>query len=162
MPSPAALVSPIIHSPRLDSSMRNAPRPNPLGDDLLLLHQARKLWMEGKREQSLARFSDAVAQHPLSVRALIEAARVCGQAHEISKAEGYLADAIELAGDSPQQAPLIAQSYRMMHRPEKAIAAFRAIIGQNLSDSSDNFFELAVHYVRSSHTDEWGLAGGAL
>ena len=110
--------------------------------------------MEGKREQSLARFSDAVAQHPRSVKALIEAARAFGQAHEISKAEGYLAGAIELAGDSPQVAPLIAQSYRMMHRPEKAIAVLRAIIGQNLLDSSDHFFELAVLYERSSHTDE--------
>jgi Tfp pilus assembly protein PilF len=134
--------------------MNTPSRQTPLGADYPLLHQARTLWMGGKMPESLALFSSAVEQHPHSVRALIEAARAFGQAYEILKAERLLTAASELAGDSPEVAALIAQSYRMMHRPDQAIAAFRRIIEQKTHRSPDVYFELAALYERTSHTDQ--------
>ena len=95
--------------------------------DFPLLRRTRRLWTEGHLDAALTQFEQALAIQPDNVRALVESARAFGQRYEIVRAESLLQRATELAGDDAQVAALIAQSYRVVHRPYQAIETLEQI-----------------------------------
>jgi tetratricopeptide (TPR) repeat protein len=95
--------------------------------DFPLLMAARALWAAGRPEDALAEFERAVAAQPDNVRAIVECARALGQRYEIARAELLLQRAAMLAGSDSTIMSLIAQSYRLLHRPYQAITALESL-----------------------------------
>ena len=126
----------------------------PLGKDLPILRKARGLWATNKRSEALPLFEKAVAQNPRNSRVLIDAARALGASHEVPRAEELLEKAARISGSHREAAPLIAQTFRMIYRPERAVAAFEAIRDAGSSKSANIGFELALLYERANRIDE--------
>src|SRR5881394_354365 len=89
--------------------------------DVPLLREARGLWERGRLDAALDAFRRVVDQHPRNVKGLLEAARALGGRYEVAEAERLLGRAEALAGDDARVAPVIAQSYRLIFRPHRAI-----------------------------------------
>lgn len=96
-------------------------------DDFDALRAARSAWGEGRLDEALGAFGEALRQRPHNVKALLEAARAFGQRHEVAEAERLLARAEALAGHNPRVAPVIAQAYGAAFRPAAAIARFERL-----------------------------------
>jgi tetratricopeptide (TPR) repeat protein len=120
--------------------------------DFALLQQARALWAQRRWDAALEQFAQALQAQPDNVRAMIEFARALGQRYEIGRAEGLLQRATALAGSNPQVAPLIAQSYRLVHRPWQAIEALERL---RVADAlpAPLLGELAVLYEQTNQLD---------
>lgn len=132
----------------------NRPSPGqPLGPDLPELQQARQLWKLNHFTAALEHFSKAVDRYPHNLTALLDAARAFGTRHEIRQAEEWLARAAQLAGHDPKVLHLVAQTYRMIFRPDQAMHLFEQVI-ENTSALPDAFLELALLYERRHRLDE--------
>jgi len=132
---------------------RPAPPVPPLGTDLPELQQARALWQLNRFDESLALFDKAARKCPGNLLALTDAARAFGARFEIARAEELLDRLIKLGGRNPQILHLAGQSYRMIHRPEKAMDCFRRALAltKNLPDAQ---LELALLYERRHRVEE--------
>jgi tetratricopeptide (TPR) repeat protein len=108
-------------------TMINQPRARTA--DFPLLQRARDLWARGSFDTAVEQYQAAVEAEPDNVRAIVECARALGQRYEIGRAETLLQRAVDLAGADREVAPWIAQSYRLLHRPFQAIAAFESLRG---------------------------------
>jgi len=139
--------------------MSTPPAPIDL-DDLPLLAEARAHWAAGRLDEGLAGFLRAVDQHPRNVKALLEAARALGQRHEVARAEVLLLRAEAAAGDDPRVAPVIAQSYRLVHRPHRAIAAFERLRAAPGGLQPNMLAELATLYEQVGEVEKAHAAIG--
>jgi len=124
-----------------------------LGVDVPELQQARALWARNRFDDSLQMFEKAVGKYPQNLLALVDASRAFGARFEIARAETLLDKLIRLGGRNPQVLHLAGQSYRMIHRPEKAIHCFQRALGR-MKDIPDAHLELAVLYERRHRLDE--------
>ena len=97
----------------------------------------------------MAEFSNAVADHPDNVKALLEAARAFGGRYEIERAEALLDRAAGLAGDDPQIALQIAVSYGRMFREHHAISLLESMSDRPAVARA----ELAALYERAGRLD---------
>ncbi|MFO0901291.1 MAG: sulfotransferase [Pirellulales bacterium] len=89
--------------------------------DFPQLETARQLWRRGERDAALAAFDQALVAQPGNVRAMVEAASAFGQAFQVERAEALLAHAERLAGHDPRVLAAVAESYRVVYRPARAL-----------------------------------------
>jgi tetratricopeptide (TPR) repeat protein len=122
--------------------------------DFPLLREARAQWDRGQLDAALDTFNRAVAKRPGNVKALLEAARALGQRHEVARAEQLLLRAEALAGDDARVAPVLAQSYRFVHRPHRAVAAFERLRGAPGGLPPNMLAELATLYEQLGEVDK--------
>ena len=101
---------------------------DPPDADLPELRQARQYWQYFHFDAALEWFEKAVRRHPRNVMALIDAARAFGTRFHIRQAEAWLARATQLAGNDPVGLHRVAQTYRMIFRPEAAMPVFERIV----------------------------------
>lgn len=122
--------------------------------DLPLLRDARTHWSAGRLDPAIELFLRAVDQNPRNVKALLEAARALGGRHEIGRAEELLGRADHLAGGDPRVAPVIAQSYRLIFRPHRAIAAFERLLTLPAGLAPNMLADLATLYEQTDQVDK--------
>jgi tetratricopeptide (TPR) repeat protein len=123
-------------------------RTNPLTDaDLPDLREARRLWQHNHFDAALQLFRRAVDQHPRNAVALLDSARAFGARFQVAQAEQWLDRLLELKSNDPVHLHLVAQSLRMIFRPERAMPLLERVVAQ--TDSiPDAFLELALLYER--------------
>jgi tetratricopeptide (TPR) repeat protein len=121
--------------------------------DVPELQQARALWQMNRFEQALDLFEAAVRKYPQNLVALVDASRAFGARFEITRAEAMLDRIMKLAANNPKLMHLAGQSYRMIFRPEKAIACFQRVVSMT-KDIPDARLELAVLYERRHRVAE--------
>jgi hypothetical protein len=124
-----------------------------LGIDVPELQQARALWAHHRFDDSLQMFERAVRKYPQNLLALVDASRALGARFEITRAETLLDKLMTVAGRNAQVLHLAGQSYRMIHRPEKAIDCFQRALARS-KDLPDTHLELSVLYERRHRLDE--------
>ena len=105
------------------SSTKAAPA-REVGADVPELRQARALWGMNRFDDSVRMFEAAARKYPQNVLALLDASRALGARFEITRAEELLDKVLRLGSRNPQVLHLAGQSYRMIHRPDKAIDCF--------------------------------------
>lgn len=118
-----------------------------LGVDVPELQRARALWQLNRFDEALALFESAVRKYPQNLVALVDASRALGARFEITRAEAMLDRLMKLGANNPKLLHLAGQSYRMIFRPEKAIACFQSVVAMT-KDIPDAQLELAVLYER--------------
>ena len=136
----------------MSQSRRVAPVITSLGIDVPELQQARALWQLNRFDESLEVFDKAVRKYPQNLLALVDASRAFGARFEITRAEALLDRLMGLGGRNAKVLHLAGQSYRMLFRPEKAIACLQRAVGLDPS-IADGHFELAVQYERRHRLD---------
>src|SRR5438477_6531010 len=113
----------------LISPARKGPNVIPgLGVDVPELRRARGLWQLNRFDEALDLFEAAVRKYPQNLVALVDASRALGARFEITRAEAMLDRIMKLAANNPKLLHLAGQSYRMIFRPEKAIACFQRVV----------------------------------
>lgn len=119
------------------------------------LKRARALWQANHFEESCRLFSEAAGPPSASAEALTDAARALGHRYQIKRAESLLSRLATLPGAGDPGRPLaLAQTYRMIHREEKAISLLEASLKSRSLQSSTAFLELAVLLERRHRADE--------
>ena len=101
--------------------------------DLPDLQKARGLWQAKRFPAALDLFERTVRKHPNNLLALTDAARAFGSRYEIDKAQVYLGRLLELAPDDAGVQLMAGQSYRMIYRPDEAIACLEQALALNPS-----------------------------
>jgi tetratricopeptide (TPR) repeat protein len=117
------------------------------------LRDARALWEGGKLDAALEAFGRAVAAQPRNVKALLEAARAFGVRHELARAEELIRRAEELGGRDERVAPVIAQSYKLLYRPHRAIEALERLRNQPGGLAPNMLAELATLYEQTGQAE---------
>src|SRR5262245_8750873 len=124
-----------------------------LGVDVPELQQARALWGMNRFEEALGLFEAAVRKYPQNLVALVDGSRALGARFEITRAEAILDRLMKLAANNPKLLHLAGQSYRMIFRPDKAIACFQRVLALT-KQIPDAQLELAVLYERRHRVSE--------
>jgi tetratricopeptide (TPR) repeat protein len=124
-----------------------------LGADLPELRQARALWQMNRFDDALCLFEEAVSNHPQNLVALIDASRALGARFEIKRAEAMLDRLMKVGGQRPDIIHLAGQSYRMIFRPDEAMACFQKVVAQT-KEIPDAYLELAILYERRHRLNE--------
>jgi len=124
-----------------------------LGVDVPELQRARALWQLSRFDEALELFEAAVRKYPQNLVALVDASRALGARFEITRAEAMLDRIMKLAANNPNLLHLAGQSYRMIFRPEKAIACFQRVVSIT-KEIPDAQLELAVLYERRHRVNE--------
>lgn len=124
-----------------------------LGVDVPELQRARALWQLNRFDEALALFEAAVRKYPQNLVALVDASRALGARFEITRAEAMLDRLAKLGANNPKLLHLAGQSYRMIFRPEKAIACFQRVVAMT-KEIPDAHLELAVLYERRHRVAE--------
>ena len=118
-----------------------------LGTDVPELRNARALWQMNRFDDALRLFEEAARKYPQNLVALVDGSRALGARFEITRAEGMLDRLLKAGGKRPDILHLAGQSYRMIFRPDKAIACFEKTVSRT-KDIPDAFLELAILYER--------------
>ena len=118
-----------------------------LGTDVPELRNARALWQMNRFDDALRLFEEAARKYPQNLVALVDGSRALGARFEIARAEGMLDRLLKAGGKRPDILHLAGQSYRMIFRPDKAIACFEKTVSRT-KDIPDAFLELAILYER--------------
>lgn len=121
--------------------------------DFATLAEGRAHWQAQRTEIALELFERAVAESPRSIRALCEAARAFGMRFEVNKALDYLSRASELGGNDPRVAIVLARTYALIFRPEKAIETYEALRRRVGHLEAAALAELAELYEQVNQTD---------
>jgi tetratricopeptide (TPR) repeat protein len=124
-----------------------------LGVDLPELQKARALWQANRFNEALVLFENAARKHPQNLVALVDASRAFGARFEIDRAERLVDQVLKVGGKRPEILHLAGQTYRMIFRPERAIACFEKVVAQS-REIPDAFLELANLYERRHRLDE--------
>src|SRR5712664_4197180 len=124
-----------------------------LGVDVPELQRAQALWQLNRFDEALELFESAVRKYPQNLVALVDASRALGARFEITRAEAMLDRIMKLAANNPKLLHLAGQSYRMIFRPEKAIACFQRVVAMT-KEIPDAQLELAVLYERRHRLNE--------
>lgn len=139
--------------------MAAAGAPAPDLSDFPRLAEARAHWAGSRLDAALAAFDRALRERPDNVKALLEAARAFGMRHEIARAEELLGRAERLGGNDPRVAPVIAQTYKLVFRPPRAIELFERLRAGPGGLAPNMLAELATLY---EQTDQVEAAHGAI
>lgn len=122
------------------------------------LKRARALWQANHFTEACRLFAEAADAPSASAEALTDAARAFGHRYEIARAEGWLARLSDLPGGPPARRLAMAQTYRMIHREEKAIAILTESLSANTGRVSGGdpapWLELAVLLERARRSGE--------
>ncbi|MEM9416123.1 MAG: sulfotransferase [Planctomycetota bacterium] len=110
------------------SRKRGAGRRVVEADDLPDLQKARGLWQAKRFPEALDLFERTVRKHPNNLMALTDTARAFGARYEVDKAEAYLGRMLNLAPEDAVVQMQAGQSYRMIYRPDKAIACLQQAV----------------------------------
>src|SRR5688572_29034980 len=86
---------------------------------------AETLWAEGRLDEAVRKFNEAVRQAPNDPAALIEAARALAKRYQVQRSEGLLERALRLAPRMVAVLHAVGETYLMLDRPTKAEACFR-------------------------------------
>jgi tetratricopeptide (TPR) repeat protein len=138
---------------------RNEPGPRrnranpPVALDSPELHRARQRWSSNQFEPALKLFRQAVRRQPDNTLALTDAARAFGARFEIPTAEKLLARLMKLAGNNAGLLFQTGQSYRMIRRPEEAIACFESAL-EIRSSLAEAHLELSILFERRHQLEE--------
>src|SRR5262245_11054249 len=124
-----------------------------LGVDVPELRQARALWGMNRFDEALDLFESTVRKYPQNLVALVDACRALGARFEITRAEAILDRLMKLGANNPKLLHLAGQSYRMIFRPDKAIACFQRVVSMT-KEIPDAQLELAVLYERRHRLNE--------
>ena len=124
-----------------------------LGADLPELRQARALWQLNRFDEALRLFEEAARKCPQNLVALIDGSRALGARFEIQRAETMLDRLMARAGRQPDILHLAGQSYRMIFRPDKAMACFQRVLTMT-QEIPDACLELAILYERRHRVEE--------
>lgn len=148
---------------RQNLPLRSSPTNIPgLGVDVPELKRARALWQLNRFDEALELFEAAVRKYPQNLVALVDASRALGARFEITRAEAILDRLMKAAKNNPKLLHLAGQSYRMIFRPDKAIACFQRVLAMT-KDIPDAQLELAVLYERRHKLSEaYSLIEGCL
>jgi hypothetical protein len=138
------------HNATLRAQATNIPG---LGMDVPELKRARALWQLNRFDEAIDLFELAVRKYPQNLVALVDASRALGARFEINRAEMMLDRLMKLAASNPKLLHLAGQSYRMIFRPDKAIACFERVVAMT-KDIPDAQLELAVLYERRHRLNE--------
>ena len=122
--------------------------------DFPLLGEARAHWSGGRLDAALVAFERALAQRPHNVKALLEAARAFGMRHEIARAEGLLGRVEALAQGDARVTPVVAQTYRLIFRPRKAVALFERLRARPGGLAPNMLAELATLYEQTDEVEK--------
>jgi len=133
-----------------------------LGVDVPELRHARALWQANRFDEALQLFEAAAKKYPQNLVALVDGSRALGARFEIRRAEALLQRLQKLAGSRPDILHLVGQTYRMIFRPDEAMACFQKVL-KTTRDTPDAYLELAVLYERRHRLDEaYSLIGDCL
>ncbi len=121
--------------------------------DFPTLAEARRLWSANQLDAALERFDAALLAEPENIKAMLEAARAFGQRHEIARAEELLEQASARAGQDPRIAPAIAQTWKRIFRPQRAIDAFEELKRAATPLPLPMLAELATLYEQTNQID---------
>jgi tetratricopeptide (TPR) repeat protein len=124
-----------------------------LGVDVPELRNARALWQMNRFDDALLLFEAAARKYPQNLLALVDGSRALGARFEIARAEEMLDRLLKAGGKRPEILHLAGQSYRMIFRPEKAMACFEKVAAKT-KDIPDAFLELAILYERRHRLTE--------
>ncbi len=124
-----------------------------LGTDVPELRNARALWQMNRFEEALRLFEEAVRKYPQNLVALVDGSRALGARFEITRAEAMLDRLLKVGGKRADILHLAGQSYRMIFRPEKAMACFEKTLAKT-KEIPDAFLELAILYERRHRLSE--------
>ncbi len=122
-------------------------------DDFPALQQARDQWKAGRADEALQGYESAANLRPRNVRALVEFARALGQRYQIKSAEELLTRANQLAAGSELAVPMIAQAFRGIYRPARAIGLLEELRQRNRLPLP-MLGELSVLYEQSGRFDD--------
>ena len=121
-------------------------------DDFPLLASARRSWDAHQLDDALNLFMAAVESRPRNVKALLEGARAFGLRYEILRAEEWIDRVARLAGSDPRVTSLVAQTYRLIHRPQRALELLERLhLDGQLAP--DMLAELAMLYEQTNQVD---------
>ena len=118
-----------------------------LGVDLPELQSARALWQRNRFDEAVGLFEQTARKYPQNLVALVDASRALGARFEITRAEAIIDRMMKVAARRAEVMHLAGQSYRMIFRPEKAIACFQRVLAMTKT-IPDAYLELAILYER--------------
>jgi len=95
--------------------------------DSATLQEARRRWSLRDWPGALELFERACRDEPLNARATMEHARALGQRYEVERAEAMLGELASAASLAPGLVIGLAQSYRMIHRPGRALEMLESV-----------------------------------
>lgn len=116
------------------------------------LKTARALWLNDRFDEALAAFDAVLESHPDHPLALIDAARAFGGRYHIAKAERLVDRFLATSGNTPDSLALAGQTYRMIHRGAKALAALETAVALAPPDPATGL-ELAMLLDRAGRLD---------
>lgn len=121
--------------------------------DTPLLNSARRLLMEHKYDESLARFDLAVQSQPDNPLALIDSARAYALRHQRTRAAALAGKLQRLAPDDPEVQFRAGEIYRLMDLRAEAIACFERTL-KLTRQAARVYLELAALYERTHRLDD--------
>ena len=125
----------------------------PVSLDSPELQRARERWSRNQFEPALKLFRQAVRRQPDNTLALTDAARAFGSRFEIPTAEKLLARLMKLAGNNQDLLFQTGQTYRMIRRPEEAIACFESAL-QSGRPLPEAHLELSILFERRHRLED--------
>ncbi|MDP6208756.1 MAG: tetratricopeptide repeat protein, partial [Roseibacillus sp.] len=125
----------------------------PVSLDSPELQRARERWSRNQFEPALKLFRQAVRRQPDNTLALTDAARAFGARFEIPTAEKLLARLMKLAGSNQDLLFQTGQTYRMIRRPEEAIACFESAL-QSGHPLPEAHLELSILFERRHRLED--------
>ena len=105
--------------------MRNRRKPSKGQRPSGALAVAHALWADGRFDESIRKFNEAVREAPNEPAVLIEAARALGKRYKIQRSENLLERALRLAPRVVSVLYAVGETYLMIGRQKKAEACFR-------------------------------------
>jgi tetratricopeptide (TPR) repeat protein len=130
--------------------MRN--RRNPSKRRPSALAVAHALWADGKFDEAIRKFNEAVREAPNEPTVLIEAARALGKRYQIERSETLLERALRLAPRAVAVLHTVGETYLMIGRQKKAEACLRRACA--LVESPQSLLALAKICERRHELDE--------
>jgi tetratricopeptide (TPR) repeat protein len=113
---------------------------------------AHALWADGRFDEALHKFNQAVREAPNEPAVLIEAARALGKRYQIQRSESLLERASRLAPRGVAVLQAVGETYLLLGRQAKAEACFRRAC--LLGESSQSLLALAKICERRHALDE--------
>ncbi|MGC4016250.1 MAG: sulfotransferase [Luteolibacter sp.] len=117
------------------------------------LAEARALWAHDRYEEALEKFEAALARTPDHPIALIDTARAYGSCYRMARASALVSHFLDVCGRTPRTLALAGQTYRMIQRPNEALACLREAVSSSPDDLSATL-ELALLLDRAGKTGE--------